>query len=91
MHVPLGIEDTVAKATLQLVGHRTGTLVNLYLMLVVNITQDVVTWNGVTAVLELILTDILLTNVDGLLAILLIRNGEEALRCLFLLFVVFSA
>ena len=65
MHVPLGIEDAVAETTLQLIGHRTGALVDFYLVLVVDISQDVVSGNGVTAVLELILSDSFLANVDG--------------------------
>ena len=55
VHVPLGIEDAVAVAGLQLRGNRTGTLVYLYLVLVVDVAQHVVTRNGVAACCELVL------------------------------------
>ena len=56
---------------------------DFYLVLVVDISQDVVSGNGVTAVLELILSDSFLANVDGFFAVELLRHGKQFL--LFLL------
>ena len=69
VHIPLGIEDAIAETGLQPGSHRTGTLVNLYLMATIDKAKDIVTRNGVTAVLELILRDILVSDEDGLFTI----------------------
>ena len=79
VHVPLGIQDTIAEAGLQFVGYRTGTLVNLYLVLVVDIAQNVVTRYRVATMLELILTDVLFTDVDRLFAVELLGYDEQLL------------
>jgi hypothetical protein len=76
MHVPLGIKNAVAKTALQLVGYWAGALVDFYLLLVVDISQNVITGNGVTTVLELILSDSFFTNEDGLLAIEFLGYGK---------------
>ena len=65
MHVPFGIEDAIAKTGFQLGGNRTGALVNLNAVLVVNISKNVVARNGVTASWEDILLDVLVVDIDG--------------------------
>ena len=86
MHIPLDVKDTVAEAGLELGSHRTIALVDLYLVLVVDIAQGIITRNRVTAAGELILVDVLLADIDGLLAIELLRHDEEILfGLLFLL------
>ena len=79
MHVPFDVEDTVAVARFQLCSHRTGTLVNLYLILVVDIAEGIVARDGVTAAHELILLDVVLRNEDRLLAVELLGYDEEIL------------
>ena len=49
VHVPLHVDDTVAIAALQLVGHITVALVDLDPVLVVDISQGIVAGDGVTA------------------------------------------
>ena len=49
VHVPFCVENTVAKARLEPVGYGACPLVKLYLVLVVDISQDVVARNGVAA------------------------------------------
>lgn len=61
------------------VGHGTGSLVNLYLVLVVDIAQDVITRDGVAAVLELILANGILADEDWFLAVELLGHNEELL------------
>ena len=61
---------------------------NLNLVLIVDVSQDVITGNGVTAVLEFVLANILLADVYGLLAIEFLRHDKQTLlsfRVLFLL------
>ena len=66
VHVPFGIEYAVAETGLQLVGHRTGTFVDFYLMLVIDIAQNIVAGNRVATVLELVLSDSVLADKDRL-------------------------
>lgn len=70
---------SVEKRGLFLVGHGTGSLVNLYLVLVVDIAQDVITRDGVAAVLELILANGILADEDWFLAVELLGHNEELL------------
>ena len=49
------------------------------LLLVVDVSQDVVAGNRMAAVLELILSDSFLADVDGLLAVELLRHNEQLL------------
>ena len=87
MHIPLDVEDTVAEAGLELGSHRTIALVDLYLVLVVDIAQSIITRDGMTAAGELILVNVLLADIDGFLAIELLRHDEEILfGLLFFLF-----
>ena len=79
VHVPFCVEDMIAEAALQLVGHRTGTLVNLNLVFVVDVPQDVVARNRMAAVLELILPDGLFADEDRLLAVELLGYDEQFL------------
>ena len=89
VHVPFGIEDAVAKAGFQLGSHRTAALVDFYLSLAVDESQHVVTRNGVAAVLEFILVDVLVADEDGFLAIEIVGHHKESLLlrafCLLLL------
>ena len=76
VHVPLGIKDAIAEAGLQLSSYGTGALVNLYLVLAVNEAKDVIARDRVTAVLELLLRDIIVVDEDRLFAVELLRNHE---------------
>ena len=59
---------------------------DLYLVLVVDIAQSVIAGDGVTAAGKLILVDVLLADVDWLLAVELFRHDEELLfGCLLFL------
>ena len=88
VHVPLDVEDAVSVARLQFGGHRTGALVDLNLVLVVDIAEGVVAGDGVTAAWELVLLDILLGDEDGLLAVELLGHDEELLLGTLLLFLL---
>ena len=79
MHVPLDVEDTVAETRLQLGGYRTVTLVDLYLVLLIDIAQCIVAWDGVAAIGELILVDVLLRDIDRLFAVECFWYDEEIL------------
>ena len=79
VHVPLDIENTVAVAGLELGSHRTGTFVNLYLILVVYVAKGIVAGNWVTAAHELILLDVLLRNEDWLFAVELVGYNKQFL------------
>ena len=59
-----------------------------YLVLAVNESQDVVAGDGVTAVLELILCDVLVADVDRFLTIELLRYDEQLLLFRFFLLLV---
>ena len=48
VHIPLGIEDAVAIARLELVGYRTGTFVYLYLLFIIDKSKDIISWDGMT-------------------------------------------
>ena len=76
VHVPLDVEDTVAETGLQLGGYRTVSLVDLNLVLVVDVTKGIITWDGVTTPWEFILTDVFFRNVDGLLTVELLWYDE---------------
>ena len=76
MHVPLGIKDAIAKASLKFSSHRTGTLMNLYLMATIDEAQHIVARNGVTAMLELILRDVVVCDEDGLFAVELLWHHK---------------
>ena len=52
---------------------------NLYLALAVDESQDVVARNRMTAVFELILVDVLVADVDGLLAVEVLSHHKELL------------
>ena len=84
MHIPLDIEDTITKARLQLRCYRTSTLVNFYLILIIDIAQSVITRNRVTTPHELILINILFVDKDRLLAVEFLWYHKQ-----FLLVVVF--
>ena len=88
VHIPLDIEDAIAEAGLQFRGHRTVALVDLNLVLIVNIAEGIIAGDGVTAARELILTDIILCDEDGFLAVELLRYHKEFLLWLFLLFLI---
>ena len=79
VHIPLGIEDAIAETGLQPGSYRTGTLVNLYLMTPIDKAKYIIARNGVTAVLELILRDILVGDEDSLLAIEILRHDKDFL------------
>ena len=90
VHIPFGIEDTIAEAGFQFGSYRTGTLVNLYLMAPVDKAQHIVAWDGVTTVFEFVLRNIVVSNEDGLLTVELLGYHKE-LRLFggtFLLFLV---
>jgi hypothetical protein len=59
MHVPLGIKDAISEAGFQTSRYRTGPLVYLNLVLAIDESQDVITRNGVTTMLEFILMNVL--------------------------------
>ena len=84
VHVPLHIKNAVAIAGFQPVGHRTGTLVYLNAVLIVDIAQHIIAWNGVTTFGEDILTDVLFVQEDGLLAVKLLGHDKQ-LRMRFIL------
>ena len=89
VHVPFRIQDAVAVARLELVGDRTVALVNLNALFVVDKTKDVISRDGVAAMAEPVLTDIIVVDKDGLLAIEFLRNHKELLcGILFLRFVL---
>ena len=88
MHIPLRIEDAVAVARLELGGHRTGALVDLYLFLAGDITQGVVARDRVTTAGEDIGVDILLCDVDRLLAVELVGDHHEVVALALLLFLL---
>ena len=77
VHIPFHVKDAVAEARLQFGGHRTVALVDLYLVLVVDIAQGVVTGDGVATRRELILTDGLLVDVDRFLAVELLGYDKQ--------------
>ena len=91
MHIPLDVENAVAVAGLELGGYRTGTLVYLNLILVVDIAQGIVARNGVTAAHELILLDVLFRDVDGLFAIELVGHHKQLLLGCLLFFLLVAA
>ena len=82
-HVPLGVEDAVAVTGFQFCGHRTVALVDFDLLFAVDISQDVVPGNRVTAMHELILLDIVVGDVYRFLLIEFLRDGEEIILCGF--------
>lgn len=81
--------DAVAVARLELVGDRTVALVNLNALFVVDKTKDVISGDGVAAMAELILTDVVVVDEDGFFAVEFLRNHKELLcGILFLRFVL---
>ena len=87
MHIPLDVKDTVTEAGLEFGSHRAIALVDLYLVLVVDIAQGIIARNGMTTIGELILIDVLFTDIDRFLAIKLLRHNEKLLfGLLFFLF-----
>ena len=91
VHVPLDVENAVAVAGLELGGYRTGTLVYLNLILIVDVAQGIVARNGVTAAHELILFDVLFRDVNGLFAVELVGHHKQLLLGRLLLFLLVAA
>ena len=88
MHIPLDIEYAVAIAGLELVCNRTGTLMYLNLIFVVDIAQRIVARDGVTAAHELVLLEVLLADVNRLFAIELVGHHKQLLLVRLLLFLL---
>ena len=88
MHVPLDIYYAVTITGFQFGCNRTCAFVNLYLILVINIPESVITWNRMTTARELIRINVLLRDVYRFLLVELLRNDEEILLryVFFLLF-----
>lgn len=79
VHIPFRIEDAVTVTGLEFGSDRTVALVNLYAVLVVDKAKDVVTRDGVTAMTELILSDIVVVDEDRFLPVELLRNDKQFL------------
>ena len=77
VHVPFRIENAVAKAGFEFCGNRTGTLVNLNLVLAIDESQHVIARNRVAAVLALLLFEVVVGNEDWLLAIEFLGYNKE--------------
>ena len=75
-HIPFGVENTVAVARLQFGCPGTAALMYLNLLLAVDESQNVVAGDGMAAVHELILVDVLVGDEDRFLAVELFRHGE---------------
>ena len=88
VHVPFGVENVVAEAGFQFCGHRAGTFVYFDLFLCIDESEYVVTGNRMTTVHELILSDVVVSDEDGLLAVELFRYDEQA-HLLLLVVLVF--
>ena len=76
VHIPLDIEYAVTVAGLKLGCNRTGTLMYLNLILVVDIAKCIVARDGVTAAHELVLLEVLLADVNGFLAVELVGHHK---------------
>ena len=79
VHVPFHVEDTVTITGFQLVGNRTVALVDLYAVLTVDESQRVITGNGMTTGGEDKLRNIVLCDIDRLLAVEVLRHDEIVL------------
>ena len=77
MHIPLDIENAVAKAGFQFGCHRTCPLMDLNLVFVVDIAQSVIAGNRVAATGEFVLCDVFLREVNRFLAVEFLWNDEE--------------
>ena len=85
VHVPLGVKDAIAETGLKLGSHSTVATVNFYAVLVVDISEDVVTRNRMTALREDKRGDVLLIYNHRLLLVEALSYYEEAaLRIVFL-------
>ena len=85
MHIPLGIENTFAIGSLQFVCHGAVAAVYFDAVLVVDISQYVVTRNSVATGGEYELRDILLVDDDGFLLVEALADKEEVVLLAFLL------
>ena len=90
MHIPLGVEYAVAVARLESARHGAVALVYLDMVLVVDVPQDVVAGNGVTAVAEEVFADVLFVDNARLLLVetLLDGDGFHSVVFILLLFLV---
>ena len=85
VHVPLGVEDAIAETGLKLGSHSTVATVNFYAVLIVDISEDVVTRYRMTALREHKRGDVLLIYNHRLLLVEALSYYEEAaLRIVFL-------
>ena len=88
VHVPLGVEDAIAETGLQLGSHSAVATMYFYAVLVVDISEDVVTRNRMTALREDKRGDVLLIYNHRLLLVEALSYYEEAaLRIVFLVVV----
>ena len=88
VHVPLGVKDAIAETGLKLGSHSTVAAVNFYAVLIVDISEDVVTRNRMTALREDKRGDVLLIYNHRLLLVeALSYYKEAALRIVFLVVV----
>ena len=76
VHIPLCVEDTITEARLQSRSHIAVAAVNLYAVLVVDVSHDVVAGDGVAACREDVLRDVLLVDDHWLLLIKALAHYE---------------
>ena len=79
VHIPFGIKDAIAETGLQFGCHRTGTLMDFYLVTAVDESQHVVARDWVAAMLELVLPNGFFGNENGLFAVELLWNHKQLL------------
>ena len=89
-HIPLSIQQSIAVTRLQFAGHRAVALVYFYVVLVVDVAQDVIAGDGMTASGEEVGIDVAVVDDDSLLPIERIVDGEWLGLLILFVFLVMS-